>query len=134
MATQIWVNMGSGNGLLPDGTKPLPEPMLNVNLSSVRSSDIYLRASSQDITQPSISEIIWKIKYLKFHSNFQGANELRKFVAAADEDAETELKSPQWGDLMTSTPLVNTSIMYADNTNMRNASVNSDRKSRCNPY
>ena len=25
---QIWVNISSGNGLLPDGTKPLPEPML----------------------------------------------------------------------------------------------------------
>ena len=24
----IWVNIGSGNGLLPEGTKPLPEPML----------------------------------------------------------------------------------------------------------
>ena len=28
MATEIWVNIGSGNGLLPNGTKPLPEPML----------------------------------------------------------------------------------------------------------
>ena len=28
MATEIWVNIGSCNGLLPDGTKPLPEPML----------------------------------------------------------------------------------------------------------
>ena len=28
MATEIWVNIGSGNGLLPDNTKPLPEPML----------------------------------------------------------------------------------------------------------
>ena len=28
MATEILVNIGSGNGLLPDGTKPLPEPML----------------------------------------------------------------------------------------------------------
>ena len=28
MATEIWVNIGSGNDLLPDGTKPLPEPML----------------------------------------------------------------------------------------------------------
>ena len=28
MVTQIWVNIGSGNGLLPDGTKPLPEPLL----------------------------------------------------------------------------------------------------------
>ena len=24
----IWVNIDSGTGLLPDGTKPLPEPML----------------------------------------------------------------------------------------------------------
>ena len=29
MATKICVNIGSGNGLLTDGTKPLPEPMLN---------------------------------------------------------------------------------------------------------
>ena len=28
MVMEIWVNIGSGNGLLPDGTKPLPEPML----------------------------------------------------------------------------------------------------------
>ena len=28
MVTQIYVNIGSGVGLLPDGTKPLPEPML----------------------------------------------------------------------------------------------------------
>ena len=28
MVTEIWVDIGSGNGLLPDGTKPLPEPML----------------------------------------------------------------------------------------------------------
>ena len=29
MATQILVNIGSGNGLVPSGTKPLPEPMLS---------------------------------------------------------------------------------------------------------
>ena len=34
MASEILVNTGSGNGLLPDGTKPLPEPMLT-------SQDIY---------------------------------------------------------------------------------------------
>ena len=28
----ILVNIGSGNGLLPDGTKPLPEPMLTDDL------------------------------------------------------------------------------------------------------
>ena len=27
MVLEILVNTGSGNGLLPDGTKPLPEPM-----------------------------------------------------------------------------------------------------------
>ena len=38
-----------------------------------------LRASSQEIPQPSITEIVWKIKYLKCHANFPGANELRKY-------------------------------------------------------
>ena len=28
MVIQIWFNIGVGNGLLPDGTKPLFEPML----------------------------------------------------------------------------------------------------------
>ena len=28
MTTLIWVNIDSSNGLVPDGTKPLPEPML----------------------------------------------------------------------------------------------------------
>ena len=36
MATEIWVNIGSGNGLLPDGTKPLPEPMLTYQWGSLR--------------------------------------------------------------------------------------------------
>ena len=29
MATQTYVNISSGNGLLYDSTKPLPEPMLS---------------------------------------------------------------------------------------------------------
>ena len=28
VAAEIWVNIGSGNGLLPEDTKPLPEPIL----------------------------------------------------------------------------------------------------------
>ena len=28
MVKQIWVNIGSGNGMLPEGTKPLPKPVL----------------------------------------------------------------------------------------------------------
>ena len=29
MVAGIWVNIGSANDLVPDGTKPLPEPMLS---------------------------------------------------------------------------------------------------------
>ena len=30
MATQIFINIDTTNGLLPDGTKPLPEPVVIV--------------------------------------------------------------------------------------------------------
>ena len=74
MATEIWVNIGSGNGLLPNSTKPLPEPMLTDH--QWKSSDIHIRAISQEMPQPSVIEIRLKITYLKFNSNFLGANEL----------------------------------------------------------
>ena len=41
MATEIWVNIGSGNGLLPDGTKPLPEPMLTDHKWQIIINDKY---------------------------------------------------------------------------------------------
>ena len=66
----IWVNIGSGNGLLPDGTKPLPEPML----TDYQWSPVTFILE----TQPSITQICLKITCLKFHSNFPGANELIK--------------------------------------------------------
>ena len=50
MATEIWVNIGSGNGLLPDGTKPLPEPMLTNHQWSPVSFNI--KAISLDMPQP----------------------------------------------------------------------------------
>ena len=31
MATYIWGNIGTGNGLVPDDTKTLPEPMFTYN-------------------------------------------------------------------------------------------------------
>ena len=67
MATEIWINIGSGNGLVPDW-------------SSAKSSDIYIKAISQEMPQPSITKICLKITYLKFHSNFQGANELTGYI------------------------------------------------------
>ena len=48
----------------------------NVDWSSVKSSDIHIRAISQEMPQPSITEIFLKITCLKFHSNFLGAKEL----------------------------------------------------------
>ena len=33
MVMEIWVKIAPGNGLLPDGTKPLPEPKLTYNQS-----------------------------------------------------------------------------------------------------
>ena len=77
MATEIWVNIGSGHGLLPDGTKPLPEPMLTDHQWSP--SDIHIRAISQEMDQPSSTKICLKITHLTFHSNFPGANELKAF-------------------------------------------------------
>ena len=73
MATEIWVNSGSGNGLLPDGTKPLPEPMLTDNQWRPMT---FIRAISQEMSQPSVTEICLKIAYLKFNSNFPGTIEL----------------------------------------------------------
>ena len=32
MATAIFVNIGSDNGFMPDGNKPLPEPMLTFDV------------------------------------------------------------------------------------------------------
>ena len=41
MATDIWANIGSGNGLLADGTKPLPEPMLTYEGSFTRDTSAF---------------------------------------------------------------------------------------------
>ena len=71
MATWIWVNIGTGDGLLHQAIT-----WTNVDLSSARSSGIHLRAILQEIPQPSVTEISMKITYLKFCSNIPGTNEL----------------------------------------------------------
>ena len=48
----------------------------NVDLLSVRSSDIHLKTILPGIPHPSIIIISLKITYQKFHINFLGANEL----------------------------------------------------------
>ena len=79
MVTQIWVNVGSGNGLLPDGTNPLPEPMLTDHQWSPVT--FILGQFSQEMPLPSITKICLKIWCLKFNSNFPGANELTGLIA-----------------------------------------------------
>ena len=53
-----------------------PSHYLNhVDLSSMRSYDIFLRTISQEMPLPSITKIRLKITYMKFHLNVPGANE-----------------------------------------------------------
>ena len=48
----------------------------NVNLLSVKSSNINLRAISQEIPQPSLTKISLNITYLDFHLELPGVIEL----------------------------------------------------------
>ena len=54
-----------------------PSHYLNQCWLIISKVEWHLMASSQEMPQPSITEIICKIKYLNFHSNFPGTNELR---------------------------------------------------------
>ena len=51
MATEIWVNIGSGNGLLPDW-------------SYVKFNDIHITSISQEMPQPSITKICLKLLHI----------------------------------------------------------------------
>ena len=62
--------MNIQNGL-PDGTKPLP------SMLTVRSNDIHLRSISQEILQPTITNISFKIVHLNIQFNLTGVNELK---------------------------------------------------------
>ena len=68
IALEILFNTGSGNGLLPDGTKPSPEPMLTYpQLSPVA---FIWEAISTDIPQPPIIKISLQIVDLNDQSFF----------------------------------------------------------------
>ena len=91
MVTEIWVNIHSGNGLLPDSTKQLP--WTNVDWSLMKSCDIRIKAISQDIAQPSIIKICLK-NYIYKVSNFSRANEL-KMKSPIQINAIDHLNNPQ---------------------------------------
>ena len=71
-----------GNGLLPGGIKPFPEPMLICHqnrLVTYYSSEVLLLAIIFDVSQPItlITEISLKITFLASHSNLPGVNGLK---------------------------------------------------------
>ena len=65
---QIWVTIGSGNGLLPDGTKPLPDPMLIYHHWSPAVC-IHLMAISLEMVKIAIIRICCKITHFKLRSS-----------------------------------------------------------------
>ena len=67
--TAITKAMDIQNGL-PDDTKPLP------SMLTVRSNDIHLRSISQEILQPTITNISFTIAHLNIQFNLIGSNEL----------------------------------------------------------
>ena len=70
MATKIWVNIGSGNGLLPDGTKPLPEPMLT-NPQRSQVSFILGQFHKRCLNHQSLKSV-WKLHVWNFIQISQG--------------------------------------------------------------
>ena len=75
MATEIWVNIGSGNGLLPDGTKPLPEPILTDHQWSPVTF-ILGQFQKRCLNHQSLKSISKLHTHVSKNSNFPGANEL----------------------------------------------------------
>ena len=70
MATQNWVNIGSGNGLYQAINCP------SIDQPLVWSNDNYPREVLQGIPQSSITNLSLKMTYSTFYFNVQGANEL----------------------------------------------------------
>ena len=73
MWTQIWVNIGSGNGLLPDGTMPLTEPMLTYYQVF---SGIHLKTIAEIVYISLIYNMCLEITFLKLLPHLPGANKL----------------------------------------------------------
>ena len=75
MAASNWDSIGSGNGWVPDGTKPLPEPQLiyhHWGPVTFIAGQFHKRYHSHQ----SLGKNSLKIIYSQFHSNLPGVNEL----------------------------------------------------------
>ena len=76
MATQILVNIGSGNGLLPDSSKPLPEPMLTYHVIVSMDQWCLYEGNFTGDTPAINHENQLQFAKIKFLWNPPGANEL----------------------------------------------------------
>ena len=74
MVAKNWVNIGSGNDLFPDGTKPIIRT--NVDLWLLSCCGIHLSAISWEILKISIFDIVWKITNLTLQLHLQENKEL----------------------------------------------------------
>ena len=75
MVTSIWIKIGSGNGLLPEGSKPLPKPVLTYHQRCALAftwEQFYKKSSQTEHVTVMCSEII----LLKLLPHFPGTNEL----------------------------------------------------------
>ena len=77
MVTEIWVNIGSGNGLFNVAWRHQAITWTNVDLSSVRSCGIHLGAISEERLEISILDLTLKNTNLKLQPHHPRANELR---------------------------------------------------------
>ena len=68
-----WSTLAQGNGLLPDGTKPLPEPMLTYHQLG-RVAFTWVQFYKRCLSHQSL-KLAWKL-LIYFFSNLPGANEL----------------------------------------------------------
>ena len=104
---EIWVNIGSGNVLLPDGTKPLPEPKLTDHQWSPVTF-ILGQFHKSCLNHQSLN--LLKNYISKFHSNFPGANELThwsldKMLTILTRRSEND-NTPQPLDQWTNSPFM----------------------------
>ena len=92
MATSTWVNIGSDNGLSPDGAKPLPEPMSNNHRWGFAKS--HENNCAEMLNVPFLGMSL-KVVDLKLQQLFSGARELMqiqsdfKFLCVRISKAET---------------------------------------------
>ena len=77
-------NTGTGNSLVTDGTKPIPEPMLQFPPTGLGLCGIQLRSISQQVLKTSIAEVTSKVTLLKLQPHFPMANKVVCHVVNKD--------------------------------------------------